>query len=177
MTYKIKRKYIYVFQLLSPFFTLYKIFCVCACVCVLWIINVNQYSAMLFTQTEKKKKKKKANRLVTRIQSFSAFLITGIQTHTTYNILLSRKDLILISSCDPTGACHMVLITFHYPRNNSTIRICIQTCSWIRLSMWLFSVTVIRPDFPVGPIRGRFTRTFALNNNRLFYFLSYCSDH
>lgn len=38
MTYiKIKRKYIYVFQLLSPFFTLYKILCVlyvCERVCV-----------------------------------------------------------------------------------------------------------------------------------------------
>lgn len=62
MTYKIKRKYIYVFQLLSPFFTLYKIFCVC----VLWIINVNQYSAMLYTNW-----KKKANRLFTRIHKVS----------------------------------------------------------------------------------------------------------
>lgn len=41
MTYiKIKRKYIYVFQLLSPFFTLYKILCVLyvcerECVCVM----------------------------------------------------------------------------------------------------------------------------------------------
>lgn len=147
--------------------------CVRVYVCYELSMSINIVQCSL----HKLKKKKKANRLVTRIQSFSAFLITGIQTHTTYNILLSRKDLILISSCDPTGACHMVLITFHYPRNNSTIRICIQTCSWIRLSMWLFSVTVIRPDFPVGPIRGRFTRTFALNNNRLFYFLSYCSDH
>lgn len=35
MTYKIKRKYIYVFQLMSPFFTMYKILWVCACVCVM----------------------------------------------------------------------------------------------------------------------------------------------
>lgn len=47
MTYKIKRKYIYVFQLLSPFFTLYKnIVCACVCVCneLSMSINMVQWS-------------------------------------------------------------------------------------------------------------------------------------
>lgn len=79
---------------------------VCVRVCVLWIINVNQYSAMLSKETEQK-----ANRLVKNSQ-------IGIQTFAAYDLLLSRKDLTQISSCDPTGVCHMVLITLPFPGKN-----------------------------------------------------------
>lgn len=64
MTYKIKRRYIYVFQLSSPFFTLYKLLSVCVC---LWIINVNHYGAMLYTQSKKNKKAKRLTQEPTKL--------------------------------------------------------------------------------------------------------------
>lgn len=62
---------------------------------------------MLSKETEQK-----ANRLVKNSR-------IGIQTYAAYDLLLSRKDLTQISSCDPTGVCHMVLITFHFPRKKN----------------------------------------------------------
>lgn len=82
---------------------------VCACYELLMSINIVQCS----TQTEKKRPTDSSQEFT----KFLRFLQIGIQTYTACNILLSGKDLTLIFRRDPTGVCHMVLITFHYPRD------------------------------------------------------------
>lgn len=74
MTYKIKRKYIYVFQLLSPFFTLYKnIVRVRACVCVMSYQCQSIWCNDLYTNMKKKNKKKGQQTCHKNSHRFSVF--------------------------------------------------------------------------------------------------------
>lgn len=100
MTHKIKRKYIYVFQLLSPFFTLYKIFCVCVCACYELSMSINIVQCSLHKQ-----RPTDSSQELTKVSPLN-------QTFTTCNT----------KGFDPTGDCHMVLITSHYPRNNPRVK-------------------------------------------------------
>lgn len=86
----------------------------CMFVCVLWIVNVNHYGAMLKT---------KANRLVTKTHKMSPFC-PNWSSNTICSIFLSQRVPTLISSRDPTVVCHMVLITFHCPRNETSVFRC-----------------------------------------------------
>lgn len=122
-------------------------------VCVFWIINVNHYGAMLCTQSQNKGQQ-------TLTQKFK----------TNKNIFLNlqhvpfMKDLTLMSSCDPTGVCHMVLIMFGHPRSAAPplqlFPLVLSFCKW-----W---------DFAVGPVRRRFTWVLSLNSRSWEFLLLTC---
>lgn len=99
MTYKIKRKYIYVFQLLSPFFTLYKILCVCVCVYYELSMSINMVQWSLHKL--KKKGQQTCHKNSHKFSAFSKSVFKTKQKHNLQHFPLT-KDLTLISGRDPT---------------------------------------------------------------------------
>lgn len=94
------------------------------------------------------KLKTKANRLVTKTQIMSPFCPNWSSNKHNLQHLPLTKGSTLISSRDPTVVCHMVLITFHCPRNvTRTQKTSVFRCAFRKRCPcdYSFSVTVIRP--------------------------------